>query len=108
MTTLIYLLLACGAPGASLDSSPSPDTGDSAGGLLEPMQPPEVVGIFCLDSDGDGFGDGSYGSALCGTVARADWAPIGDCDDYLDTVHPGAPEVYDGMDNDCDGEIDEV
>lgn len=107
MHTLIYLLIACGAPGAAPDSLPALDTGDSAGAFVEAMEPPQAVGIFCLDGDGDGFGDGSYGSALCGTVPREDWAPIGDCDDYLTTVYPGAPEVYDGMDNNCDGQIDE-
>ena len=107
MVTLIYLLLACGAPSALLDSSPSPDTGDSAGAAWEPMQPTEAAGIYCLDGDGDGWGDLSYGSALCGAGPHDGWAPAGDCDDYLPQTHPGAPEVYDGMDNDCDGEIDE-
>ncbi len=27
----------------------------------------------------------------------------GDCDDELETVFPGAPELLDGLDNDCDG-----
>ena len=31
----------------------------------------------------------------------------GDCDDTESTVFPGAPEICDGLDNDCDGAIDD-
>ena len=42
------------------------------------------------DADGDGW-----------TVEA------GDCDDGEPTVHPGADEICDGLDNDCDGSVDE-
>jgi PKD repeat protein len=48
------------------------------------------------DADGDGFS--APGS--CGGSAD-------DCDDNNDTVYPGAPELCDGLDNNCDGAIDE-
>jgi MYXO-CTERM domain-containing protein len=31
----------------------------------------------------------------------------GDCDDTMAEVFPGAPELVDGVDNDCDGAVDE-
>jgi len=37
------------------------------------------------------------------------WSPArGDLDDYDPSVHPGAVEVIDGKDNDCNGFVDEV
>ncbi|MFC3414448.1 HYR domain-containing protein [Algoriphagus hitonicola] len=48
------------------------------------------VDVGDLDSDEDGFTPNQ-----------------GDCDDSDATVYPGAPELCDGKDNDCDGDIDE-
>jgi N-acetylneuraminic acid mutarotase len=61
---------------------------------------------FYEDADGDGYGDSDV------TVQAAS-APSGyvsdntDCHDLDPFIHPGAEEYCDGLDNDCDGEIDE-
>ena len=39
---------------------------------------------------------------------RDGWSGLEDCDDEDGAVNPGAEEVCDGVDNDCDGEIDEL
>jgi len=59
------------------------------------------------DTDGDGFGDGA-------STHRACSEPVGyvadstDCDDAVATTNPGAAELCDGVDNDCDGDTDEA
>ena len=58
------------------------------------------------DGDADGFGDPSLSVVACDPppayVANDD-----DCDDSEPTIHPGADELCDGLDNDCDGDVDE-
>jgi len=57
------------------------------------------------DEDGDRFGDPGVTSSTC---APPGYAPDGtDCDDSNGGVHPEALEICDGLDNDCDGTIDE-
>ncbi len=60
---------------------------------------------YFVDADADGFGDPDSVELLCegdGLVANGD-----DCNDANDNIHPGAAEACDGVDNDCDGDIDD-
>ncbi len=61
------------------------------------------------DADLDGYGE------YAGVTVEACDQPSGyannnlDCDDYHNTIHPGAPEdCSNGIDDDCDGDIDEA
>jgi hypothetical protein len=82
---------APGCPGGAL-----PDCDDSDAGIYPGA--PEIRGNstdencdgIAEDVDGDGF-----------SVAE------GDCDDFNPAVRPGLPEIPDGLDNDCDGTVDE-
>ena len=49
-----------------------------------------------VDADGDGY----YQTGAC-------LSPSGDCDDNSPSIHPGATEVCDSIDNNCNGSTDE-
>jgi hypothetical protein len=57
------------------------------------------------DVDGDGFGDPVDRLDAC-TQPSGYVSDASDCDDADDSVFPGAPETCDGVDDDCDGDID--
>jgi hypothetical protein len=54
-----------------------------------------------VDEDFDADGDGWLDEALCSSSLGGE-----DCDDSDAAVNPDASEVCDGVDNDCDGNID--
>jgi len=56
------------------------------------------------DGDGDGVGSGSATSSCMPPTQYV--ASDGDCDDSNSDIYPGANEICDGFDNDCDGDID--
>ena len=60
---------------------------------------------FFEDADGDGFGDAGVSISTC-TTPSGYVTDSTDCDDTDAAVHPGADEVCDGIDNDCDGTVD--
>ena len=83
----LVMLAACASDTSDPNTdplAPKPDTG--------PGGPPS--GTDCIDMDRDGYGQGA------GCLAA-------DCDDSVNGVHPGATEVCDGVDNDCNNAIDD-
>jgi hypothetical protein len=61
---------------------------------------------YYQDADGDGFGNSSVSTLSCTPVVG--YVTVsGDCNDASNTVYPGATEICDGIDNDCNALIDD-
>jgi hypothetical protein len=83
--------LDAGAPavdGQTMRDGMASSDGALSGDAVGPDGPRSDGGMGCEDSDGDGFA-----SAVCGGT---------DCDDADPTRHPGAAEICDDNDEDCD------
>ncbi len=79
----VVLGLALAAGGSSPAATPGPTVSVEATHPFEPL-------ADCTDHDGDGFSE-------C----------TGDCDDTNPAIHPGAQEICNQVDDNCDGRIDE-
>jgi hypothetical protein len=60
---------------------------------------------LCPDDDGDGYGSGEFSEEEC---IYSEGKNLPDCDDSNPDINPDAEEICDGIDNNCDGEVDET
>lgn len=66
-----------------------------------------VLQTYYLDEDGDGFGAPLISQQRCTGPSAGYVSNAGDCDDSNAAIHPNAAEICDGIDNDCDGQVDD-
>jgi len=80
---------------------------DNCDGLVDDADPNlllDNIKTFYKDTDGDGFGGSSF---VQGCVAPTGYVALDtDCNDNSAAVNPGAVEVCDNVDNDCDQLVD--
>ncbi|HAD12373.1 MAG TPA: hypothetical protein DCF33_08035, partial [Saprospirales bacterium] len=74
-------------------------------GISEEGRP---VFTYFQDFDGDGFGDANAPLLTCQEQAPAGYVLNNmDCIDFNADSYPGASEICDGLDNDCNGDADD-
>jgi len=63
--------------------------------------------IWYADNDTDGYGNAAINQTNC-TKPSGNWVLTpGDCNDNNNATYPGAPEIYNGVDDNCVNGIDE-
>ena len=89
--------------------SPEDSTADTMGMMFEAdakSRPCANPAVYYRDQDQDGFGTNRIIRMSC-TPLRGYSLVGGDCSDRSAARFPGAVEVCDGLDNDCDGSVDD-
>jgi len=101
---------SCGTDCDDLDGAARPYNIEVCNGIdddCDGQVDEELTRTYYRDDDGDGFG--AAAAPLAGQcVPPAGYAALAtDCDDANGGVHPASVERCDGVDNDCDGAVDE-
>jgi hypothetical protein len=99
----------CGRDCDDTDEAVSPSAVETCNGRDDDCDGSIDEGVQqMLYRDADMDGTGSDGETMLGCASGMGWSSeCCDCDDDAPGRNPGAPEVCDQVDNDCDGNVDE-
>ncbi len=61
---------------------------------------------YYLDSDADGYGNTASSTTTCSAAPSGYVSQAGDCNDSNAAINPAASEICNGVDDNCDGSID--
>jgi hypothetical protein len=116
MTTFLLSLVACNVTNSTITDAVVLYRVDSYNGSTEaetvrpalPLGGPAAAeaGIYFMDLDLDGFGDPDA-PVLAVEAGEGMVVEAGDCDDQDPLVRPGEQDDCDGVDNNCNGQVDE-
>ena len=111
-------LEACEAPAGYVPTGGDPDDGDpdtypgapeicdgKDNDVDDQIDEGVLITVYA-DTDGDTFGDGSAPSQVCQPGVNQSLNSL-DCNDAQANINPGAAELCNNLDDDCDGVVDE-
>lgn len=67
----------------------------------------EGCSVYFYDNDGDTYGVAGNSKCLCSPTGKYTATKSQDCNDNNPAINPGASEICDGVDNNCNGQTDE-
>ncbi|WP_158501715.1 MopE-related protein [Vitiosangium sp. GDMCC 1.1324] len=102
------LALRPGCPFWAWGLNSSGQLGDGTQTNHSTMTQTQLLNIYFYDLDTDGYGGDLFPSEEGCQPSSPEYVEQGlDCDDFDSTLNPGATEVCDGRDNNCNGQVDD-
>lgn len=92
------------------DAAVSPDAEEVCNGVdddCDDVVDEDLLTVYYIDADGDGYGDEGTTTSAC-ELPPGFADNVDDCDDADFGVNPSAVEVCGGVDDDCDGLVDDA